>query len=85
MPLSIDGVEKMVRWINLRHVTGGSETRATDTAEPPNYPDALSNGKQFVFVHGYNSSESGARGWNAEVFKRLYWSGSRAMFTAVTW
>ena len=85
MPLSINGVETMVRWINLRHVTGGSETRATDTREPPNNPDALSNGKQFVFVHGYNRRESGARGWNAEVFKRLYWSGSRAMFTAVTW
>ena len=40
MPLSIDGVEEMVRWINLRHVTGGTETRATDTSEPANYPDA---------------------------------------------
>lgn len=73
------------RWINLRHVTGGVETRVTDTSEPGNYPDAESNGKQFVFVHGFNSSEEGARGWNAEVFKRLYQSGSRAMFTAVTW
>ena len=75
----------MVRWINLRHVTGGAETRSTDTREPPNYPDPLCNGKQFVFVHGFNLDESGARGWNAEVFKRLYQSGSRAMFTAVTW
>ena len=68
--------EQMVRWINLRHVTGGSETRSTDIREPSNY---------MVFVHGFNSSEKGARGWNAEVFKRLYWSGSRAMYTAVTW
>ena len=85
LPLSIAGVEKMYRWVNLRHVTGGAETRATDTNEPANYPDALCNGKQFVFVHGFNSSESGARGWNAEVFKRLDQAGSRAMYTAVTW
>ena len=77
--------EQMVRWINLRHVTGGNEIRVTDTAEPPNNPDALSNGKQFVFVHGYSVHEEAARGWNAEMFKRLYQSGSRAMFTAVTW
>ena len=25
------------------------------------------------------------RGWNAEMFKRLYQSGSKAMFTALTW
>ena len=85
LPLQISGVEEMYRWINLRHVTGGSETRATDTTEPANYPDSLCNGKQVVFVHGFSSSEEGARGWNAEVFKRLYWSGSRAMYTAVTW
>lgn len=85
MPLSVDGVEKMYRWINLRHVTGGTESRSTDTKEPSNYPDRLCNGKQFVFVHGFSASETGARGWNAEVFKRMHQAGSRAMYTAVTW
>jgi hypothetical protein len=53
--------------------------------EPANYPDSICNGKQFVFVHGYSVSETSARGWGAEMFKRLYQSDSRAMFTAVTW
>jgi hypothetical protein len=83
--LSISGVEKMYRWINLRHVLGQSETKVTDTDEPANNPDSLSNGKQFIFVHGYSVSEKAARGWSAEMFKRLYQSDSRAMFTAVTW
>jgi hypothetical protein len=85
MPLSLDGVEKMYRWINLRHVAGGIETRATDLSEPTNNPDILSNGKNFVFVHGYSVDEQAARSWNAETFKRLYWSGSLPKFYAVTW
>ncbi len=84
-PLSIDGVEEMYRWVNVRHNTGGSEIRVTDTNEPRNYPDSCCNGKQLAFVHGYNCDETGARGWHAEMFKRLYWAGSRAMFTAVNW
>ncbi|MBU4198863.1 MAG: hypothetical protein KKG09_04470 [Verrucomicrobia bacterium] len=85
MPLSIDGVEKMYRWINVRGVAGGDVSRATDTIAPSNYPDSNCNGKQFIFVHGYSVHEEAARAWNAEMFKRLYQSGSRAMFTAVTW
>ena len=85
MPLSISGVEAFYRWVNLRGVAGGGVDRATDTSEPANNPDAHCNGKQFIFVHGYSVSETAAKGWNAEIFKRLYQSGSRAMFTAVTW
>jgi len=85
LPISINGVEKMYRWVNLRPVAGGSMTRATDIGQPQNYPDTLCNGKQFIFVHGYSVHEEGARAWNSEMFKRLYQSGSRAMFTAVTW
>ena len=83
--LSISGVEQMYRWINLRHVTGETETRTTDVNQPANNPDSLSDGKQFVFVHGYNVNEQSAQGWSAEMFKRLYQSHSHAMFTAVTW
>jgi hypothetical protein len=85
-PMKLDGVEKMYRWVNLRGVAnGGSVDRATDTNEPPNRPDRLTTDKHFVFVHGYNVSEWQARGWNAEMFKRLYQSGLRAKFTAVVW
>jgi hypothetical protein len=85
MPLSISAVEAFYRWVNLRGVAGGGVDRATDTSEPASNPDAHCNGKQFVFVHGYSVHEEAARAWNAEMFKRLYQSGSRAMFTAVTW
>lgn len=39
----------------------------------------------FIHVHGYNVNGQDARGEQAEVFKRLYWSGSRARFWGVTW
>ena len=38
-----------------------------------------------VFLHGYNVNAQRARGWQAEVFKRLYVMGSRARFVGVTW
>ncbi len=85
LKLSFRSVEQMYRWINLRAVTGGEESRQTDTNQPINYPDAICNGKHFVFVHGYNVNETAARAWGSEMFKRLYQAGSRAMFSMVTW
>jgi hypothetical protein len=38
-----------------------------------------------VFVHGFNVSPNAARGWNAEIFKRLHQTGSKAKFYGVTW
>jgi hypothetical protein len=83
--LKIDSVERMYRWINLRSFAGQPENRATDLSEPPNRPDAETNGKMFIFVHGYNVSEHQSRGWGAEGFKRMYQSGANSMFTAVSW
>lgn len=80
IPLSIKGVEQEYRWVNLRNMTNPGTLDA-----PNNYPDSLCNSKNFIFVHGYSVDEQSARGWNAEVFKRMYWSGSRARFHAVTW
>jgi len=71
----------MYRWINLRP-SGGP---ATSTGEPANNPDALSNSKNVFFLHGFNVSADGSRAWNAEIFKRLYQSGSRAKFWGMTW
>lgn len=85
LKLSIDSVEEMYRWINLRGRYGVEENRATDLDEPENYPDNLCIDKNFIFVHGYSVDEEAARGWNAEMFKRLYWSGSKAKYVAVTW
>ncbi len=94
LALSTDGVEQMYRWMNLRGVRDmdpqnprplGSVKDADRTGEPTNRPDRLTTGKHFVFVHGYNVSETGARAWGAEMFKRLYQSGMNAKFTMVTW
>ena len=81
LPLSLSGVDEMYRWINLRPGRSGDSR----TGPSPNFPDDQSNGKHVVFVHGYNINEDQGHATAAEVFKRLYWSGSRAMFTAVTW
>ena len=81
MPLSLSGVEDMYRHINLRP-SGGLPT---STGEPSNYPDSLCNSKNVFFLHGFSVSGNGARGWHAEIFKRLYWSGSNAKFWGVTW
>ena len=81
LALSIEGVEKMYRWINLRP-SGGPPT---STGEPSNNPDTLSNGKNVFFLHGFNVSAEASRGWNAEIFRRLYWSGSQARFWGMTW
>jgi hypothetical protein len=84
LPLSLDGVEKMFLHKNLRSAGGGSGGEACRTTAP-NYPDELCNGKQFVFIHGYNVNVVGARGWEAETFKRMYWSRNNARFHAITW
>jgi len=52
-------------------------------ADVPNEPDTID--KNFVFLHGYNVLPKEARGTAADIFKRMYWSGSHAKFYAVTW
>ena len=43
------------------------------------------SGMNVIFLHGFKVDEQEARAWNAEMFKRLWQSGSKAMYTAVTW
>ncbi len=85
--LSISGVEQMFRYKNLLVGAGASESgllpdRLTD-ADVPNEPDTTE--KNVVFVHGYSVSPRQARGWFADVYKRLYWSGCHAKFYGVNW
>jgi Alpha/beta hydrolase of unknown function (DUF900) len=63
----------------------GAGGRATELGPPPNYPDSLCNDKSFVFVHGFNVTPNAAKGWNAEIFKRLHQTGSNAKFYGITW
>lgn len=81
-PLKITTVDKMFRHKNLRPDSAGW---ATAMGEPENFPDANTVNKYFLFLHGYNVSSTSAKGWHAETFKRLYWSGSKARFVGVTW
>jgi hypothetical protein len=82
--LSISSVEQMFRYKNLLLITDSraEADRLTD-ADVPNEPDTTN--KNVVFVHGYNVNPTAARGWFADIYKRLYWSGSHAKFYGVTW
>ena len=92
LPISISGIEEMFRHKDLvQYIEGPAIVPAERLDEPTNFPDSEStdtsdgSGKNFVFVHGYNVNPQQARGWQAEMFKRLYWSGSKAKFWGVTW
>ncbi len=75
----------------VQRATGRSIFETSRLDAPANFPDsactgnASGAGKHFVFVHGYNVNGNQARGWQAEMFKRMYWSGSGAKFWGVTW
>lgn len=83
LPLNITGVEQMFRHKNLLlSAIQATPDRVSDDSVP-NEPDTID--KNFVFLHGYNVLPNEARGVAADVFKRMYWSGSHAKFWAVTW
>ena len=84
LSLSVSGVEQMFRHKNLLLNTNlmVKADRLTD-ASVPNEPNTID--KNFVFLHGYNVNPKQARGWDADIYKRMYWSGSHAKFYGVTW
>ena len=86
-PMRICHVEDMYRWGNIRAAAGGTVGAGHESrlSEPSGLPDAETNGKHLVFVHGYSVSEEKARGWAAEMFKRMWQSGASCAFTAITW
>ena len=85
LPVLVAPVEDFYRWHNLRSDIGGPVSRPTDTSEPTALPDDATDSRHVVFIHGFSVSENGARGWNAEMFKRLWQSGCNSIFHAVTW
>ena len=87
LPVTVAHVEDMYRWGNVRAAAGGvvGTGRESRLSEPPGLPDSETNGKHFIFVHGYSVSEEKARGWGAEMFKRLWQAGANCAYTAVTW
>ncbi len=85
LPVRISPVEDFYRWVNLRGFAEGHLARPTNIEPPGNFPSEMHNGKNVVFVHGFNVTEREARGWHAEMFKRLWQSGCNAAYYAVTW
>ena len=91
--LETRGVEDMFEHRNITGATteydGSPITPAIagagDRTSAPNWPDDRTNDKTFVFLHGYKVDGQQARGWQAEVFKRLHQMGSNARFVGVTW
>ena len=93
--LRISSVEDMYRHVNLTGVAKSYDGRSlklpdyvppTRTNDPGEaWPDQETNGRYFVFVHGFNIDGQNARGWHAEMFKRLHALGSRSRFVGVTW
>ena len=91
-PMKLSSVEKMFRHKNFLAAGGGNSgdgrsdyDGAANGNGPENFPDKLCSSKYFVFVHGYNVNGQQARGWDSEMFKRMYWSASKAKFYGVTW
>ena len=47
--------------------------------------DTLCSDKYAVIIHGANVNGQDARAWHAEMFKRLYWAGSKAKLVGISW
>ncbi len=83
LPLRLSTVEHMYRHINLRNDGCG---QPEDTSPPAGFPDSLcTSDKNVFYVHGVNQDGPSGRCENADMFKRLYWAGSRAKYWAVQW
>ncbi|MCF6237714.1 MAG: hypothetical protein L3J79_02695 [Candidatus Marinimicrobia bacterium] len=99
--ISLDGVEQMFRHKNLIQAIGDPDAPPLENADvgnsettggeidrigqPSNYPDAECSNEYVIWVHGFNVDGQQVRGWHSEIFKRLYWSGSKARFVGVSW
>ena len=85
MPLRTRSVRKMYRWINSRHLSGESESRATNVALPENAPYGVEDMKKLIFLHGANVYESAAELWGEQLFKRFWHTGCNVDLYNVDW
>jgi hypothetical protein len=84
LPLRIGNVEDMYGWYNMRFVIGDPGELPTNF-RPSNAPRFADPAASFVFLHGYNVNEKQSRDWSIEMFKRMWWTGSRRRYYAVSW
>ncbi|MCC5846382.1 MAG: alpha/beta hydrolase, partial [Verrucomicrobia bacterium] len=90
LPVRIVDVEDMYRKVNLRWQISIDPdyfdlSPQTRTTEPPEYPDSLTNGNYFIYIHGYNVSGQSSRGSQSNLFKRFHQLGSKARFVGLSW
>lgn len=83
--ITVSCFKNMYRWLNLRGLSGNNTGVSTNLNPPANRPDEECDGKQVVFVHGFNTNGDEAQSISAEMFKRLWQSGVNSMFTGVDW
>lgn len=84
LDIVISSVEDMYRYVTLR----GAHNNPNFIVHIPRRPQNLMDNSKDLdvfFTHGFNVSESDAHAWGAEVFKRLWQSGSNARFWMFTW
>ncbi len=85
LPISISSVEDMFRHVYARDLGNVSAPSPLPAGQPVNLPDDETKDVNVFFLHGFRVSGYKARGWGAEVFKRLWQSGSNARFWMVSW
>lgn len=85
LPLNVVPIESMYQTVNLRSAIDNPNQAITLPPPPEHATTPQTSNKHVLFLHGYNVNEENARGWAAEIFKRLYRTGSKARFTAITW
>ena len=78
-------VHRMYRWLNLESVCGANAGPKYDERLSVQWPDSEHADANVVFVHGYNVHPSEAWDWSQAMFKRLWWTGMDAGFTAGLW
>ena len=82
--IRVSAVEDMFRFVSLRRAADNPALSVSVPDEPSNEPNGAKNLDVF-FTHGFNVSESDARAWGSEVFKRLWQAGSNAHFHILPW
>lgn len=82
---SILAIESMYRRADLTACL--TSTISPKAPELPTVPDAYfgATAPYVFFLHGFNVTATEARGWHAEMFKRLWQTGANLKFVGVTW
>lgn len=85
IPVSICRVDDMYRWVSLRGAESDPNFAVAFPGSCYEMPDEELSNDYVFFLHGFNVPLDAARDWNRAMFKRFWWSGSRARYCGITW